>query len=73
MQESAPCITPDGLFCEHNFVVKTVKTVNISHRKLLVSGFPKYGCTFCHQLLEIKDDIQVVFQFPCLLGHSVLQ
>jgi len=25
-----------------------------------------------YQLSEIKDDIQAVSQFPCLLGHSVV-
>jgi len=26
---------------------------------------------FIYQLSEIKDDIQVVSHFPCLLGHPV--
>ena len=24
-----------------------------------------------YQLLEMKDNIQVVFQIPCLLGHPI--
>ena len=30
-----------------------------------------YVHSVIYQLLEIKDDIQVVSQFPCLLGHPV--
>ena len=38
---------------------------------ILESSLDFYALYVVYQLSEIKDDIEVVSQFPCLLGHPV--
>ena len=54
------------LFRKYNFVVSQLKHLKSKTTSLF------FGALYViYQLSEIKDDIQVVPQFPCLLGHPV--
>ena len=48
---------------------KDIKKVN--HILANSLNLKSFLFTFCPQFLEIKDDIQVISQFSCLLGHPV--
>ena len=66
-------ICPDSSLLK---IKKTVQmfnnSVNFKDTKIVGQILESYYRLYAiYHLLEIKDDIQVVSQFPCLLGHPV--